>query len=64
MQIPVNGNPVPAVPKTNEAAWSWDEDPEPMYQRSPEPQLAIAVQDLKVIVFDLYGSLFVSFDLL
>ncbi len=64
MRIPADGNPVIPISETSEAAWSWDEEPEPDYQDSPKPQPAIAVQDLKVIVFDLYGSLFVSSDLL
>ncbi len=61
MRVPVDGNPVPPVPDTNEIDWSCDDGPEPDYTFNPKPQPAINVQDLKVIVFDLYGSLFVSF---
>lgn len=60
MHVPIDGDPEPPVLETNEDDWSWDEDPEPQYKSNPKPQPAITVQDLKVIVFDLYGSLFVS----
>ena len=59
MKIPRDGDPVP--PADPLAMFDWDEDPEPDFEDCvPEPSPAVPIGAVKVIVFDLIGTIFVS----
>ena len=58
MHVPINGDPLDE--EESGVASDWDDEPEPDVQQLPKPQYATPAIDVKVIVFDIVGTIFVS----
>lgn len=61
MKIPFDGDPVP--PKEEEPfSWeTWDDEPQPQFEHvNSEMRAPIPTTNVKCLVFDLFGTIFVS----
>ncbi|OBZ65277.1 2-haloalkanoic acid dehalogenase [Grifola frondosa] len=57
MRIPYDGDPLPETDVV-EDQFAWDDEPDPMFDYQPFVQPAVALGNVKIIVFDLYGTIF------
>ncbi|KZT02048.1 uncharacterized protein LAESUDRAFT_815512 [Laetiporus sulphureus 93-53] len=62
MKIPFDGDPLPPQDtKENEPfnifTWDWDEDPEPEFAPPPKLHPPVAAQNVKVVIFDMFGTI-------
>ncbi|OBZ65314.1 hypothetical protein A0H81_14784 [Grifola frondosa] len=57
MRIPYDGDPPPKTDVVDDE-FAWDDEPTPTFGSPPKVQPAIALGDMKIIVFDLYGTIF------
>lgn len=60
MPVPYNGEPIEEEELDEDTVYGWGDTPEPDVQRLPNPKCATPAIDVKVVVFDLLGTLFVS----
>lgn len=58
MHVPFNGDPLDE--EESGVASDWDDEPEPDVQQLPNPQYATPAINVKVVVFDILGTIFVS----
>ena len=60
MPVPYNGEPIEEEELDEDTDYGWGDTPEPDVQRLPNPKCATPAIDIKVVVLDLLGTLFVS----
>ncbi|KAF9811502.1 hypothetical protein IEO21_06553 [Rhodonia placenta] len=55
MQVPVDGDPPPATAAEEVVEAGWGDDPEPDFSMAPVVRPPVVADEIKVVVFDLYG---------
>ncbi|THH19818.1 hypothetical protein EW146_g1422 [Bondarzewia mesenterica] len=58
MRIPFSGDTPAADAPEEPETMGWDDEPEPDFEDVPEPRPAVPAADIKVIAFDLLGTIF------
>ncbi|EED82542.1 predicted protein [Postia placenta Mad-698-R] len=62
MQVPVDGDPPPATPDEEVVEAGWGDDPEPDFSMAPVVRPPVVADEIKVVVFDLYGVILHTID--
>jgi len=61
MQVPFDGDPPPVMDDSEQdEEVDWDDDPSPTFEWVPDSRLNVPATDVKIIAFDLFGTIFVS----